>query len=1545
MASRFFGGSKASKQKAKAESPTPERPSALPKRSAIPVAPTKTSKLPSQPASSLPKSKPSSSRPADKPSSKTTAFTRRPSLDTVRKPSLKDQARTAAVISRGVDAGMGTHTMISSTPATTSRNRLRRKASIADQRSRYTQSQTSESTYEPVSHHTASEATSAAGYTDPFPGSILGISMPEPKSVTVHEPQRLTTPTENATSSSRMASYALKQPHKISTSDLPPPTPNFAARSSASSSRYSDSPGPFSSTSTPTSASSQSPGMLQAPKFVQLRTRPSVSPTRSRPPVTRRKITGTHEEEQGLPGIRESQTSSSSSSTVKGVDIVEISSNRRVATRIQRDQPPPTAPLRLSSKRGRQPNPVASSSSSSSVESDVVSTQDLKSKPVQNSRLNRPPQPATSTSNQTTPSSTGIARPKPVPSRPSREDVPPLGSGSQAVIVKSNLAQLATAGHKRKESTGTNVLESPMGVEEKLATAPKLTRTPSISSTSKKTSGRVSATSPHLYQSDKKEIRPDSRNRNTVAAATPTSASPSKSSSRFGLFSRRLKSPSETSITSPAEKQEKLVKKGPVAGTGHEGYSRYARRGRSGSTSTAASRGRSTSNDRHSQNFAAPTSSRKSSFGSQLDRPELDDFYRDRLEPVVIGGGGQIRANRNSQSSLYQTESGQTSMASVDTSSHITSRSRVTLDTSAGPSSIASSRRVSRELLPAPVLTTAPSRLSERNSLAHRRSLHRSQLLGESGSTRIPPPINTKVLAPSPLIETYDSTISSAPRTDASEDVSEGHEGNWLKPKKKKQNRLTKKWNFFQRSKSPEKQELERWQSHDDDTVGDYAQSSVAHYAMIDDVGPEDDDEEDFEQRLRNIEGKLQLEETDPTNLRVSHDRQVSMLLPSPPKFPSGFVQQSKRPASPKVMLNQSPPKIGRHSEEITESLTQAPVRRPSRLQQVGRIPRVVSKRDRLHNPAPQSFSRPFKRPSIDESSGFKSATERPKLGLHTELSSETAWNPFAKQMSAPVNNMLHNIGDEQEFLQFAPRKNSGVSGSSSSGILSLVPVTAQPPTVHGALGEDEIWDEFDELLDDVGNGLPSLDSPEIESMIASFPSLTNLRSPPPVLQRESPVDSSGSSDTARASSPAANMSSGLQPPNVPLPEPPAAISNAEPSPVSLSEFYANYGDRSSAAPSATRHSVTSIESGSRYSSQTMVSRSGSTSSVESDQTKRVTQVMAEKTRSHNSHSLRFSALMTSRWLSFDRVLFSPAQEEVLTNKQNRVLVLDGLQNDDWSAYCALTYPDTMVYNLASFSKKRESVETTNSESWSPPNNLRRVSHASIAAPFPFPKGFFTAVVFRFPAASPSHAYRNAISECKRVLRPGGHLELTMLDMDMVNMGVLARRAVRGVKERIAQASPEVNLGPVSDTVMKLLGRRGFENLNRCVVGVPIAASVTASHQAGFDNQAEQTSTANVTTGGSSSLAKLLAGKGGPTAIIYAGPMMVPRVGRWWWSRCYERGVLGEGPDTIWKDKKLIEECEKKNTGLRLVVCQRLIVRLSPSRRVDFLLLFSQSAF
>ena len=964
--------------------------------------------------------------------------------------------------------------------------------------------------------------------------------------------------------------------------------------------------------------------------------------------------------------------------------------------------------------------------------------------------------------------------------------------------------------------------------------------------------------------------------------------------------------------------------------------------------STSASRGRSTSVDSTSTKPRRPPSTRKNSTASQGES-EIDDFLRERLSPVVITGGGATLRNPTGGLGIYRTNSRESSSdvrSSFDSASSIPAtafRNYYGSESRQAGHIGQSLESITVGLIPGLQEITEGSHEnlsldknlpSKRPTLAARRSFHRSQLFKEAEPMKIPAPINTQALEPSPSLDSYNTMNSAVPRTDSTiiltDDFSEGYEGNWLKPKKlEKRARSPKKWNFFQRAhNSPKKFEAYRYPNESGSkidmpvTIARISEPrSVAHYAMLDSPGQEGSDDP-LERLLHDMENEASIGFTERSGrlpqMSPKQGHEYTMLLPSPPVLPKDF-SAPQRPSSPKVALIQP---------DLVSQSTVNPATKQSRLPQVGRIPRVVSKRDRLHNPPPHSFSRPFgPKPTTPGTSASEPdvpfAAEHPVLPVQPEqnpLRPDDSYGNIESTSTTIMDSYQFSEPSKQAFFAFPPRKGSEVSGSSSSGILSFAAITALAPNPDSALSEDEVWNEYDELLDRVTSPVSTLTgSTELPRYIPMREQAKQLQERTlENSQRESSVIKSprSSESTVSAKSPQP------PPPSRNLPSPPGSLTLPSPrrssafatTPLSLTDFYAGYGDRSSTPFTAHRHSSSS----SRYS---VPSRIGSRSSRGSDAPVRNPQLMDKKSGINSSaqKSLRFSALMASRWLSFDRVLFSPVHDEIRNNRQDRVLVLDGLGNDDWSSFCALTYPDATIYNLSS-TRPTSANRKRGPSAWQPPSNHRQIHHASIAHPFPFPKGFFTAVVFRFPVANSEDAYRNAISECKRVLRPGGYLEMSILDIDMVNMGNRARRAVRALKVRMQVADPGVSLKPASDELQKMLGRRGFENLNRCMVGVPVAGQVSESRSGSLDEERNEQSLGEMLRDASAVIQQ--AGTSGNRAEDSMVNMM-PKVGRWWYSRCYETSVVAEDEpeDSLWADKALLKECEKRDTGFKLLIC------------------------
>lgn len=1021
----------------------------------------------------------------------------------------------------------------------------------------------------------------------------------------------------------------------------------------------------------------------------------------------------------------------------------------------------------------------------------------------------------------------------------------------------------------------------------------------------------------------------------SVKDPSPLSASSSKYSSRFGLFTKRTRSPLDTAAY---ENPEKGAKKGPAAGTGHEGYGKYARRGRSGSISTSASRGRSTST-----NSAGRTPiSRKSSFTSRDDH-EMDEFLRERLTPVVMTGGGRATDSRAFGSAHHPASRGE-NVAATTSSENLHTRGAplswqmpVRGETPGRePANTHYLRRDHRRL---PDRKDTPEYGFEQQeeryldssygepTLAARRSAHRSQLFGKEVEVmKIPAPIDIGAVIASPGIESHEDPQSSLVQTDStlqlSDDIPEGHEGDWLTsqtPERRARSRSPRKWAFFQRAQASLKKPLEDIAPPSLDHSGvrelpSLPESrSVAFYALLDGSEQEGSNDMGAIQAAEGNQLDTMYSEVPPSlsaqDISPPRDHRLSTLLPSPPRLTAEF-PDLRGPLSPSVVLRPPEATIAAGSEVRPVTL---PEPKKPRLQQVGRIPRVVSKRDRPHKPPPQSFSRPFARrptivneaPSSAPETRAQDHAERPLLGLQTEVTSSYPWGDqdSAKPASAPVKPSESFYGVEKdEFLAFPPRIGSEVSGSSSSGIISLIGTTAIVPEPGTAPDEDEVWNEYNEFLDTVESPAPLAED-------SRNPLETIVRkkgwAPKPLHIRKASWGTGSSNSTDKKVS---ATYAGVSAPIRPLPSAPerSKLHNSGPSatPATNRNLLAGHGypDRLSAI---TRR--LSLSSGSRYSTSSIESDPDSLAGRENKQKKRIITPMAAKTHTGPSiqSNLRFDALMTSRWLSFDRVLFSPALNEAKRNHKDRVLVIDGLGNDDWSFYCAETYVDVDIFNLSPKTASSPQIGALQL-----PKNFHQVQHVGLTNHFPFETGFFTAAVFRFPAATSEDAYINSVSECMRVLRPGGYLEMSILDIDMVNMGNVARKALGELKYRMEVSQPEVALKPLSDSLQKLVKQSGFENLNRCVVNVPVAGRVSRSRS--------RSGSLDENSGTLGDLRKEASGKGDGGL---AGSLAT--VGRWWFTRCYEMITLpyGDLQRSIWNDEALLEECEKRETGFKLLLC------------------------
>ncbi|KAI1913392.1 hypothetical protein LOZ65_005822 [Ophidiomyces ophidiicola] len=1281
----------------------------------------------------------------------------------------------------------------------------------------------------------------------------------------------------------------------INTIDLPPPTPNFTSDSSAST-RYSGSPGPWSSrTSTPTSLSSYSPGLTHSTKVSTRLRQPSPSLFRSNPP--RYHVSGA-----SYPGATP-----------------DIPIFPKVPKRSQ------TEPVRVT--ESRLPTKISGvSTRSEGPRYEVLQAPSIKPTVAETAKQIGRIRGISGKSHELLPAKRSqklgpVRNPSPVvsskyPHRPSRAGTEPL-QVEPPPVVHSALSSSRTLEHKRHGSVESVTLYKPTRDSISFGNS-SANRADSF----RKASPQIL----HQPPSPNKFARPNPRSN----ILTPSSPPPLKSQSipkkeykdlrntkseskdvgtrRFGFFQKR----SKTSLDMPPPEQaSKQARRGPVAGTGHEGYGKYSTRGRRTSIGSNSSRARSTSTNGSTSNLSQA-------------HPELDDFLLDRLEPVIITGG-----------TLGRTDSKQSvSDQSIASSTNLSASTHPRLFYTQSSESLVSVERL--VLSPEPMSATATFQSdlkgssSPRVTIEKRRSVRRFGFFDRNSRDGFLS-INTDIPKLASPLNSSNTCHTSMSQSDASILTRDNDVLDTKETKKKSQ--MFGKWNFFQRT-----HQLRRKEHF---TKTDLASVStlpvtvsqvpttrvVAHYALLDDDQLDSDSLEDI---LHNIEESPPTEEEVYEPPTVCLKRQQSVLLPAPPTLPE--CKAERRPPSPKVFFNKdvSP------DTQPTANKSQ----RPARLRSIGRIPRVTVRDDRQHKPTPQSFSRPFCRadmPSITATSDINI----PKADGYFALGSCT--EPDRLSFSPLPGPNIQNTPPtrqpfDSEFLIFSPRNNSEASESTSTDSQnSLKAITAVIPPPQAQLTEDEIWDEYDDFIDKV------LTPPAVEegsSGRGSFQLATRAsRALQAGLNSVTDPKSSCLSECSEATTPISSLPTDSVHLSRSMVISALHLSSIAPStPASPNDSCSN-----DARPSQGTDLAILDNTASHQSHQRSVWNEPEDKGPDRQQNTALLDIAERKRLGALAQAnLRSGSLMTSRWLSFGRVLFSPAQSHVRTQDQSRILVIDGLGNDDWSFYCALTYPTATVYNLSGLLSQ---PNCSNPAAWDPPTNHHSVHHSNFENPFPFPKGFFTVAILRFPAACSEAGLKKMISECRRVLRTGGYLEMSILDVDMVNMGSRTRKTIRTLKERIMTTDPNISLKPTSDNVQRLLGKRGFQNLNRCVVVVPVAGTILRS----WDTSSSGRSIIPISIATPSNSMPSQSASAIPDSDSHKRPFsddanlslgdllsdpspsasndenitkIVARVGRWWYTRCYETPVLAEGnlDGSIWADRRVLRECQRHGTGFKLLI-------------------------
>lgn len=1323
--------------------------------------------------------------------------------------------------------------------------------------------------------------------------------------------------------------------------NLPPPTPLFSTTSSqhsafsgSPSTRYSESPGPgpYSRDTTPTSVSSVSPSLSVPIRLPVTRSKPN-SP--ARPPVTqsitRRRAESASQEayepssdHEGLAAVRESSNSSSSGSTVRATGDRDQMKRKGMSPVI----PPP----RKSSEKF-----------SRSRESMEI--------------------PSRTTSRSSHEFASRIAPPR----RPSRDGTSDLHSqvGLPVPVVHSNLSSTSLSERRR---SGQILPSTVSRNTTPLQTDPS--KPPSSHRTGREPISAPNAAGTTSEPQAAKPVRP---------TRTPSPSIASTLKTRFPLFGRRNKA-AAAAPSANADAADKPARKGPAAGTGHEGYGRLGHVRRRSSNLTGAIRA-----------IPGTMSSQSQSQESLASAQPSDPFLAARMSPVVIAGG-EIIHNRNVSTDLKRGESNQSIALPRPSFGASRNNSEVSVSSQEARNTLWPSALPRGETpKPAPGHRRMPSDSSDsdvltmKSTLAFRRSIQRLKAPDQE-KARLPKPITVPKGTITPSMDSRDTTLFSDDstfslrrppmqlRTDS--DKSTGK-------KLKKQPKSPRKWNIFGRTTTSKKKQPEEPQVSA--AVKPVQKQPMAFYTMLDNPEQEVDEVADVEDVIREARPSRPASPTIPPPAKSEQPPPPPPVSESRQSHEGGRdapvnVKQSEAKRALKTVTTVPASRDLRKAAAqpnrlpLSSGASKPPSARPSRLPQVGRIPKIATRTDTRVEPplpSPMSFSRPFNRSSIQLPSPtvaqapadeFVAKGPSPPQSTAAELDVVSDVPKFAgsetSQPDASVRQSWAKSPEgaetQRQFITFPARKVSDAlssTDSSCSGVLSYSEATAVIPEPNAPLAEDEVWDEYNDLLGDgdVPRGHPSTTSSlgkpfHLEMWGRQMAGRTTQPLETPIVpgnmgaQMEAHIDAAesecetefeaesqvglaeyeagGHFDPAPAALTAYN--SGV---TAKINEVLEAVGAAQTSPSSVNRSANDNANRNSTE--LPLQQTRRFSTASSQKARVLRDSQQSCSSRGSDDTSAMAQV-----------NLRVGSMTVSKWLTFGHVLFSPVRDELVpmvgSLKRHSILVIDGLGNDDWSFYAAETYPAATFFNLsprAPLASNDKRSSSNSSVPLSPPNH-HQIQYKSHADKLPFGTQSFTCVVYRFPTAAPESHYRNVINEARRVLKPGGYIELSILDVDMNNMGNNARRAVRRLKERMHTRAPNTSLASSSDLILRLLGRKGFSDIKTCRVGVPLATSAPGSTSSTSSTSKTETSTSSAATRKRSkretrSLADMMCA-GGPGADESI-TKMVSKVGRWWYDRCYESVALAGGEKSMWQDHAILAECEEWRTSLKLMVCHARI--------------------
>lgn len=167
-----------------------------------------------------------------------------------------------------------------------------------------------------------------------------------------------------------------------------------------------------------------------------------------------------------------------------------------------------------------------------------------------------------------------------------------------------------------------------------------------------------------------------------------------------------------------------------------------------------------------------------------------------------------------------------------------------------------------------------------------------------------------------------------------------------------------------------------------------------------------------------------------------------------------------------------------------------------------------------------------------------------------------------------------------------------------------------------------------------------------------------------------------------------------------------------------------------------------------------------------------------------------------------------------------RILDLGGQGSCDWAWHAALQYPNTKIYTVTTKSIR----QLSNSNVRGPPNH-RQVAVERLTK-LPFSDDQFDLVsarelhaVLKLFGENGADEWDACLKECMRVLKPGGYLEFSVLDADIMNAGPLGN--AKAVEFGFALQTLGYDPNPTRSFLGRLK-RAGFDDVRRAWMCLPV---------------------------------------------------------------------------------------------------------------------------